>query len=108
MRCRERRKKPGDVLPVRNSYHYRLPPGLEEGAVVRLVHHDAGYWIVEAMGEQFTVFNTLIVAGFEYELCGLWLPEFDPRVQAALGRKALVQGQAYSCGASGCVNPPVS
>ncbi|HEX7862747.1 MAG TPA: hypothetical protein VF773_20605 [Verrucomicrobiae bacterium] len=83
MRCRERWKRPGDVLPVRNSYHYPLPPGLEPGTLVRLVRHEHGYWVVEAKGKEFTVFKTLIVAGFEYEVRGRWLPEIDPEVQAA-------------------------
>lgn len=42
----------------------------------------AGYWIVEANGEQYAVFKTLIDAGFEYELRGRWLPADDPRVVA--------------------------
>jgi hypothetical protein len=70
MRCRERWKKPGDVLPVRESYHYPLPAGLKPGTMVRLVHHDAGYWTVEFEGKEYTVFKTLVDAGFEYELKG--------------------------------------
>ena len=61
----------------------RCPPGLEPGTFVRLVRHEHGYWIVEAKGKEFTVFKTLIVAGFEYEVRGRWLPETDPEVQAA-------------------------
>ena len=95
IRCRERRKKPGDVLPVTDSYHYALPPGLHPGTVVKLIHFDCGYWIVEVNGEQFTVFQTRINSGFEYEWRGRWLPESDPRVQAMLGRETLKGSAAY-------------
>ena len=107
MRCRERTKKPVDVYPVSDSYHYPLPPGLKAGTEVKLVHFDHGYWTVELEGQQFLVFQTRIDSGFEYELKGRWLPESDPRVQAALGRETLVNARAYSCVEGGCVNPPV-
>lgn len=80
MRCRERVKKPGAILPVTDSYHYPLPPGLKAGTLVKLIHFDCGYWIVEANGEQFTVFQTRIDAGFEYECNGRWLAVSDPRI----------------------------
>lgn len=84
MRCRERRKKPGDVLPVTDYYHYSLPPGLKPGTLVNLIHFYCGYWLGEAKGQQFTVFQTRINDGYEYEWRGRWLPESDPRVQVKL------------------------
>jgi hypothetical protein len=97
MRCREKNKKPGDVFPVRDSNHYGLPPGLAAGTLVKLIHHDAGYWIIEANGERFTVFKTLVDAGFEYEWKGRWYPEEDPRIQAIRARETLKDSPAYSC-----------
>jgi hypothetical protein len=82
MNCRERSKKPGDIFPVRDSCHYPLPPGLAAGTPVKLIAYDRGYWTVEASGELYSVFGTLVDAGFEYKLNGRWLPESDPRVQA--------------------------
>ena len=73
--------------------------------MVRLVRHDAGYWTVEADGKEYSVFKTLVVAGFEYELRGCWLPESDPRVQAALSNKTLVNSRAYSRDAGGLREP---
>ena len=75
--------------------------------MVRLVHHEAGYWIVEANGEQYTVFKTLIDGGFEYELRSRWLPETDPRIVAARSADSLRDSRAYSC-VDGCsVIPPL-
>jgi hypothetical protein len=107
MRCREKTKKPGDVFHVRDSNHYGLPPGLVPGTLVKLIYHDYGYWIVEANGEQYTVFKTLVDAGFEYEFKGRWLPADDPRVRAILDRDSLKDSRAYSC-VDGCsVIPPL-
>ena len=97
MRCRERAKKPGDVYTVSDSCHYPLPPGLKPGTMVKLIHFEHGYWIVEANGEQYTVFQTRIHAGYEYELKGRWLPESDPRVQEKLSRDTMKDSPAYSC-----------
>jgi hypothetical protein len=72
MRCRERKKKPGDILPVRKSYHYPLPHGLSEGTHVKLIAHDHGYWIVEANHERYRVFQSLVDSGFEYEIGRRW------------------------------------
>lgn len=83
MRCKERRKKPGDVWPVSQSYHYPLPPELEAGTRVKLLSYDHGYWTVEADGKQFVVFGPQVDAGYFYELNGRWLPADDPRVIAA-------------------------
>jgi len=68
MRCKERRKKVGDVFPVRDSYHYPLPPGLAPGTPVKLVAYNCGYWTVEASGELYRVFGPLVDAGFDYEI----------------------------------------
>lgn len=95
MRCRERSKKPGDVFPVRDSYHYPLPSGLPAGTPVRLIQYEAGYWIVEASGQRFTVFQTLVNAGFDYEVNGRWLPESDPRVHALLKRDTLANAPSH-------------
>ena len=83
MRCREKRKRIGDVLPFKGSFHYPLPRGLAAGTLVRLVSYDHGYWTVEASGELYRVFGTLVDAGFEYELNGRWLAADDPRVITA-------------------------
>ena len=107
MRCREKNKKPGDVFPVRDSYHYPLPKGLAAGTLVKLIHHAAGYWIVEANGEQFTVFKTLVDSGFEYDLKGQWYPEEDPRIQAVRAATTLANQPAFSCVSGGCLNPPI-
>jgi hypothetical protein len=56
---------------------------------------------VEADGEQFTVFQTRINAGYEYEFRGRWLPESDPRIQAMRNRETLKDSPAYSCVAGG-------
>jgi len=96
MQCKERRKKPGDILPVRNSYHYPLPRGLAEGTVVKLIAFDHGYWTVEANGEQFKVFGALVDAGHLYELNGRWLPADDPRVIAQRKASGLAQGGLYA------------
>lgn len=74
---------------------------------MKLIHHDCGYWIVEANGEQYTVFKTLVDAGFEYEWNGRWYPEEDPRIQAIRQRETLKDSPAYSC-VDGCsVIPPL-
>ena len=93
----ERTKKPGDVLPVTDSYHYALPTGLKPGTLVKLIHFDTGYWIVETNGERFTVFQTRIDAELEYEWHGRWLPASDPRIQAMRNRETLKDSPAYSC-----------
>jgi hypothetical protein len=95
------------MFPVRDSNHYALPPGLPAGTLVKLIHHDYGYWIVEANGEQYTVFKTLVDAGFEYEFKGRWYPAQDPRLLAIRQRETLKDSPAYSC-AEGCsVIPPL-
>ena len=107
MRCREKDKKPGDVFPVTDSYHYALPPGLAEGTLVKLIAFDHGYWVVEANGEHFTVFQTQIDSGFEFEWKGRWYPEEDPRIVAVRERETLTKHRAYSC-VDGCnVIPPL-
>jgi hypothetical protein len=53
--------------------------------LVKLIHFESGYWIVEANGERFTVFQTRIDSGFEYEFRGRRLPGAEPRVQALPG-----------------------
>ena len=63
-------KRVGDVLPVADSYHYPLPHGLAPGTLVKLIAHDHGYWIVEANGEHYSVFQSLVDGGFEYEIQG--------------------------------------
>jgi hypothetical protein len=43
----------GDLVTVHDSPHsYPLPPGLENGTVVRLVKFDPGYWTVEKDGQR--------------------------------------------------------
>ena len=83
MRCREKRKRVGDVFPVRDSYHYPLPSGLAPGTPVKLVAYACGYWTVEASGEFYRVFGPLVDAGFEYEIGEKWFPANHPRVIAA-------------------------
>jgi hypothetical protein len=89
MRCRERNKKPGDVFPVRDSFHYALPKGLKDGTLVKLLSFDHGYWTVAADGQQFEVFAGRIDAGMEYELNGRWFPPTDPRIRSNLGDHSL-------------------
>ena len=55
MQCKERKKQPGDYWPVRQSYHYPLPPGLADGTLVKLIAYAHGYWTVEASGELYRV-----------------------------------------------------
>ena len=74
---------------------------------MKLIHFDAGYWTVEANGEPYTVFQTRINGGFEYEFQGRWLPESDPRVQTMRIRETLKISPAYSCLEGGCVDSPV-
>ena len=41
--------------------------------MVKLIHFDHGYWTVEAEGQQFLVFQTLVDAGLEHEVQGRWV-----------------------------------
>ena len=107
MQCREKHKKPGDVFPVRDSFHYSLPPGLKDGTLVTLLSFDHGYWTVEASGKQYIVFAGRVDSGMEFKLHGRWLPVDDPRVIARKQAETLVNSPAYSCVHLGCVNPPV-
>jgi hypothetical protein len=84
MRCRQIDPAIGAELPVRNTYHYPLPPGLPEGSIVKVLSYDSGYWTVEHMGRTFSVFRTLVSAGFEYEYLGRWFPASDPLIQRLL------------------------
>jgi len=83
MRCRMKRAKPGDVLPVKGGYPYELPNGIKAGALARLISFDHGYWTVEAEGRTFKVFISQVESGWLYELNGCWLDENDPRIIAA-------------------------
>ena len=107
MRCKERRKKVGDVFPVRDSYHYPLPPGLAPGTPVKLVAYAYGYWTVEASGELYRVFGPLVDAGYEYEIGSRWYPATDPRVIARQQEETMMKSRAYVCVAGGCLNPPI-
>ena len=108
MQCRERKKRPDDYWPVRQSYHYPLPPGLEDGTLVKLLSFEHGYWTVEASGELYRVFGPLVDAGYEYEIQGRWYPSTDPRVIARKKGETLVKSAAYSCVHLGAhINPPV-
>ena len=94
MRCKERKKKPGDYWPVRNSYHYPLPPGLEDGTLVKLLSFDHGYWTAEVNGKQYVVFGPLVDAGYLYEVNGGWLAADDPRVMARKSEEMLLNPPA--------------
>jgi hypothetical protein len=107
MQCKERKKKPGDYWPVRQSYHYPLPIGLDDGTLVKLLSYDHGYWTVEADGKQFVVFGPQVDAGYLYELSGRWLPADDPRVIARKKEETLLKSPAYSCVNGGCMNLPI-
>jgi hypothetical protein len=108
MRCRLKQAKVGDVLPVNDSdFHYQLPPGLKAGTLVKLLAFDAGFWTVEADGQQFSVFLTRIESGWEYELNGRWLPADDLRVIATRAESTLRDSPAYSVVDGACVNPPL-
>ena len=70
---------------------------------MKLVVYDHGYWTVEASGELYSVFGTLVDAGFEYEVNGRWLPGNDPRVMARKKEETLVNSPpipAFILGAS--------
>src|SRR5262245_7795571 len=56
VRCRMKDARLGQVLPVKDDYHYPCPPGLCGGDLVRIVAFDHGYWTVEKDGQQFLVF----------------------------------------------------
>lgn len=83
MRCRQIQASPGDIVPVRDSYHYPLPTGLPSGSKVKLITYEAGYWIVEHNSAHFTVFATLLDTGFEYEHKGRWYPPDHPLIASA-------------------------
>jgi hypothetical protein len=75
MRCRQKKARPGDFLPVNNSdFHYPLPPGLNPGTLVKLVSFDRGYWTVEAEGQRYEVFMARIESGWEEEVNSRWVP----------------------------------
>ena len=102
-----KRMKPGDLLPVKDSYHYELPPGLKAGSVVKLVSFSAGFWTVEADGRQFQVFLGLVDPGWEYEIGNRWLSAEDPGVMARRAEENLSKSPAFSCANGGCLNPPI-
>ena len=95
----------GDVLPVTDSTHYSLPPGLKHGDFVKLIDFDHGYWTVEKDGQQFLVYSVRIDAGYEYELGGRWLPDTDYRVKAMLKATTLKKSPAYSVIESAMAHP---
>jgi len=64
---------------------------------VKLLAFDCGYWTVEASGELYSLFQSLVDAGFEYEWKGRWYPEEDARIQATRQRETLKDSHAYSC-----------
>ena len=106
MRCRERKKRAGEVYPVQQSYHYPLPRGLEPGTLVKLMAHDHGYWIVEANGERYRVFQSLVCSGFDYEIGGRWYPADHSAVIARMREEKLVRFRPFGVCREG-VNPPV-
>jgi hypothetical protein len=81
---------------------------LEAGTLVRLLDFDAGYWTVATEeGKTFTVFQTRIDSGMEYEWRGRWLPAHDPRVIAERRESSLATSRAFSVITGACVNPPI-
>jgi len=66
MMCRKKNYEVGDAVTVNScAGGYPLPPGLPEGAEVRVVWKDIGYDFVEFQGREYTVFMACVESGWE-------------------------------------------
>jgi len=88
MICRKKDYRVGDSVTVRNCWGgYRLPTGLPEGTIVRVVEREGDRDRVEFNGKHFAVFIACIETGWEYRFKGKWRDACDPVISEHLKLK---------------------
>ena len=73
--------EPGEVCQVKSvPCGYPLPEGLPEGATVKVLSFDTGYYDVEFQGRQFKIFMMCFHHRRVVDIDGETLPEDHPKV----------------------------